>query len=91
MEQFNDAYTAGARLVDNSGGVWHGYQGLNILGSFFYDGRLLVLDADRNGIVTSADAVYGTANDKLYLLFYARESEVYGGYYIRWANMQWCR
>ena len=93
MEQFNNVpYTAGAPLVDNSGGVWHGHQGLNVHGSNLYDGRLLVLDADKNGILTAADAVYGAANDKLYLLFYARGPEVaYGGSYIRWANMAWCR
>ena len=91
MTQFNNVYTAGRAIVDNSGGTWDGHQGLNVHGSNLYDGRLLVLDADKNGILTAADAVYGSANNRLYLLFYATETVLYGGSYIRWVNMQWCR
>ena len=85
---FNTAYNPGALVVDNSGGVWDGYQGVIALGSTF---QLVGIDANRDGAITAADEVFGTGQNRVYVLFYAISETLAGGSYIRWAHMMWCR
>ena len=71
-------------------GEYDGYNGVTVSGSSL---RLVALDANGDGAIDPAnDAVYGPGNDSYYLLFhFTMEILQYGGSYIRWANLAWCR
>ena len=73
------------RVVDNNSGI----AGFN---TYTADGRILrqvVVDRNNDYDITAADRTAGAGNDSWEIRGYTTYE--YGGQYIRWANMRWCR
>ena len=79
-------------VVDNSRGAFHGRQGLIILinaGTAY--GNTVFIDQNGDGSINAADQTAGPGNNQYERLLYRARTVLYGGTYIRWADMAWCR
>ena len=78
-------------VVDNSGGDFNGRQGLievNGNGLTYLD--TVWIDQNGDGNVNAADKTAGPGDNQYERALY-RARTIYGGSYIRWADMRWCR
>ena len=77
---------------DNSRGPFHGRQGLIQTGGGGTNySNIAWIDQNGDGMVDAADATAGPGNNQYERLLYRARTVVYGGTYIRWADMAWCR
>ena len=73
------------RVTDNSAGI----AGFLL---YFANGdiqRQVIVDRNNDYDITAADRTAGAGNDSWEIRGYTTAE--YGGSYIRWANMRWCR
>ena len=79
-------------VVDNSRGPFHGRQGLiQTGGGGTHYSNIAWIDQNGDGNVDAADKTAGPSNNQYERLLYRARTVTYGGTYIRWADMAWCR
>ena len=94
----NNAYTQvpqwiRTHLGAHQQGQWDGNQGLVV---HTQDGNphpqnLVVIDADKDGNIDAQDAIFGSSNNELWLLWFTTTEQLFGSSYIRWVDLRWCR